>query len=290
MTRSVVIGTALPAEAAETTGSETVEVGEWVSTDTESGSRWGNWLPRKQETVNLGVGLAPLPRKLVARIQAGDYVEFGEFPPVAGQEPLDEDLEERVRPGDRRRRSREVPSILFWMSCFTLYKRAVLIEEPNRGAELDAYGESVLDAARSYRWEFVRNYDQKFRAAAVGDTSRSWAYLDTSLFTKEVTCPHAAYVAANARPAAGLDRQPARKRSKPGMEPRGRGGEVEADVCRRFNWQDGQCSFADRCKYRHICSRSRGQHPVGRCSGQRQDWGVGAGGTTPTGPVRGPGN
>ena len=123
MTQSVVIGTALPAEAAEMTGSETVKVGEWVSTDTESGSRWGNQLPRKQETVNLGVGLAPLPRKLVARIQAGDYVEFGEFPlvaGVAGQEPLDEDLEERVRPGDRRRRSREVPSILFWMSCFTL--------------------------------------------------------------------------------------------------------------------------------------------------------------------------
>ena len=178
MTRSVVIGTALPAEAAETTGSETVEVGEWVSTDTKSGSQWGNRLPRKQETVNLGVGLAPLPKKLVARIQARDYVDFGEFPPVAGvagQEPLDEDLEEWVRPGDRRRRPREVPSILFWMSCFTLYKRAVLIEEPNRGAELDAYGESVLDAARSYRWEFVRNYDQKFRAAAVGDTSRSWA-------------------------------------------------------------------------------------------------------------------
>ena len=76
-----------------------------MSTDTESGSRWDSRLPRKQETVNLGVGLAPLPRKLVAHIQAGDYVDFGEFPPVAGvagQEPLNEDLEERVRPGDRR--------------------------------------------------------------------------------------------------------------------------------------------------------------------------------------------
>ena len=116
------------------------------------------------------------------------------------------------------------------MSCFTLYKRAVLIEEPNRGAELDAYGESVLDAARSYRWELVRNYE-KVPGSSGGDTFRFWAYLDTSLFTKEVTCPHAAYMAANARPAAGLDRQPARKMSKPGsanMEPRGRGGEVEA--------------------------------------------------------------
>ena len=74
------------------------------------------------------MGLAPLPRKLVARIQAGDYVDFSEIPTVAGvagQEPLDEDLEERVQPGDRRRRPREVPSILFWMSCFTLESETV---------------------------------------------------------------------------------------------------------------------------------------------------------------------
>ena len=43
----------------------------------------------------------------------------------------------------------------------------------------------------------MRNYDKKFRAAAVGDTDKSWAVLDVSLFTKEVTSPHAAFVAAN---------------------------------------------------------------------------------------------
>ena len=49
--------------------------------------------------MNLGVWLAPLLRKLLARIKVGDYVDFGKFPPVAGvagQEPLDKDLEERV--------------------------------------------------------------------------------------------------------------------------------------------------------------------------------------------------
>ena len=91
----------------------------------------------------------------------------------------------------------------------------VLIEEPNRGTEWDAYSERVLDAATSYRWEFVRNNVKKFQAAAVGDTSRSWAYLDTSLFTKQVTCPHATYEAANARPAAGwTDSQLARGASQ----------------------------------------------------------------------------
>ena len=254
MTQSVVIGTALPAEAAETTGSETVEVGEWVSTDTESGSRWGSRLPRKQEMVNWGWGWPHSPESWWPASRWGIMwisVIFHQWLEWRGMNHWT-----RTWSNGYDRGTGEGNQGRYQASCF----------------ELDAYGESVLDVARSYRWEFVRNYDKKFRAAAVGDTSRSWAYLDTSLFTKELTCPHAAYVAANARPAAGLDRQPARKRSKPGsanMEPRGRGSEVEADVCRRFNWQDGQCSFGDRCKYRHICSRCRGQHPVGRCSGQR---------------------
>jgi len=88
------------------------------------------------------------------------------------------------------------------MSCFTLYKRVLLMEEPNRVAELDAYGESILYVTRSYRCEFVRNYDRKFRAASVANTFRSWAYLDTLLFTKKVTCPHTSYVMANTRPVA----------------------------------------------------------------------------------------
>jgi len=99
-----------------------------------------------------------------------------------------------------------------------------------------------LDAACSWQWEFIRNFDRKFQAAAVGNTSRSWAYLHTLLFTKEVICPPAAYVVANTRPAVrldrhlavGLDRPPAHERSKPesaNMESRGRGGEVQVNVC-----------------------------------------------------------
>ena len=250
------------------------EVAAWTRTH-------GARASRRQETVNLGVGLAPLPRKLVERIQAGDFVEFGDFPLVAGnasQDSRNDELVDRllsIGTGERRKPHKEVPNVLLWISCFTLFRRALLLTEPNRGAELDAYGESILEAARSYQWEFVRNYDKKFRAAAVGDMDKSWAVLDVSLFTKEVTSPHAAFVAANPRASAGLERGNARKRSRPAgayQEPLARVGDVDPDVCRRYNWQDGRCSFGNKCKYRHICSRCRGQHPAPRCNGPRQEW------------------
>ena len=103
--------------------------------------------------------------------------------------------------GGRRRPKKEVPTISLWMSCFILFRRALLMAEPHRGAELDAYAECILDAARANRWEFVRIYDRKFRQAAVGDQTRSWAVLDPSLFTKEVTGPQATFLASTRAPA-----------------------------------------------------------------------------------------
>ena len=35
--------------------------------------------------VSLGTGLPPLPKKLVERIQANEYVDFAELPPARGK-------------------------------------------------------------------------------------------------------------------------------------------------------------------------------------------------------------
>ena len=58
MNRSVVT---VDLVASEMTWSETTEVGDWVSTDTESGSRWGSRLSRKQGDSELGGVVGPTP-------------------------------------------------------------------------------------------------------------------------------------------------------------------------------------------------------------------------------------
>ena len=75
--------------------------------------------------------------------------------------------------GDRRKPQRKVWKVLLCISCFTLFRWALLLTKPNRGGELDAYGESIQDAARLYHLDFVQNYDKKFRATAVGNTEKS---------------------------------------------------------------------------------------------------------------------
>ena len=130
-------------------------------------------------------------------------MEFGESPVVAGntsQESCNDELVDRllsIWTGGRRNCQRKVSNVLLWSSSFTLFRRALMLTKPNRGAQLDAYGESIQDEARSHQWVFVQNYDTKFRAAAVGGTENSWAMLDVSLLTKKVTSPHVVFVAAN---------------------------------------------------------------------------------------------
>ena len=119
------------------------------------GNREGSWLrdamgslanlgaqkvrePRKAEMVHLGEGLMPLPRRTVERIQAGEFVEFAEFPVLddgSRVEQVEQELGDRVvilQAPERKRNRRQVPDASLWGSCYTLYERTVLRAEPDR--------------------------------------------------------------------------------------------------------------------------------------------------------------
>ena len=54
---------------------------------TERLSDLGERRPReakRPESVQMGEGLMPMPRRLVERIQAGEFMEFAEFPVMGG--------------------------------------------------------------------------------------------------------------------------------------------------------------------------------------------------------------
>ena len=114
----------------------------------------------------------------------------------------EQDLGDRVlvvQAPDRWRTRREVPDASMWGSCFTLFERAALLVDPARGPELSAYRETIQRAARTHQWDFVRRNFRQFRQSAVGDASRSWAKLDSTLFMQELAGPQAAYLASGFR-------------------------------------------------------------------------------------------
>lgn len=91
----------------------------------------------------LGPGLAPIPRKTVDRIRAGEYVDFSEFPPTRGKAgPVPQSLEGQVivvQAADLLQSRKVIPDIATWSQCFALYVAAVASHQPERVADLMAY-------------------------------------------------------------------------------------------------------------------------------------------------------
>ena len=236
---------------------------------------------RKPDSIQMGEGLMPMPRRLVEKIQAGEFVEFAEFPVVEGGsrsiDLAEQDMGDKVvvlQAPEQRRNRKEVPDASLWGSCFTLYERAVLMGEPDRGPELSAYREQIQKAARSYQWELVIKYDKQFRKAAAVDRRKCWARVDASLFMQELAGPQATQLAMGARgPRGPLENSSTRKRARGdysgGHDGTGRKG--AGGACHIWNWQDGHCPYGGRCKFAHMCAKCGGPHPGARCGGSQLD-------------------
>ena len=133
----------------------------------------------------------------------GGVCGFADYPVIDGgvraMDQAEEDLGDQilvVQGPDRRRSKREVPDTSMWGSCFTLFKRAVLLADP---PQLSAYRETIQKSARTHQCDFVLRYDRQFRKAAAWDRSRFWARVDSSLFMQELAGPQAAYLASGIR-------------------------------------------------------------------------------------------
>ena len=193
----------------------------------------------------------------------GEYVEFADFPVIDGgaraMDQAEQDLGDRilvVQAPDKRRSKREVPDASMWGSCFTLFEKAILMADPERGPELSAYRETIQKAARTHQWDFVLRYDRQFRKAAAGDRSRSWARVDSSLFMQELAGPQAAYLASGVRvPPGGL------KRQLPGKEVERLGPEDTREAWKERSGQESATGLTGRMGYTSLApDASLGMH------------------------------
>ncbi len=88
----------------------------------------------KPDKVYLVKGLPQLPRKMVDKIQRGEFVEFADFTVFDGGHREGEWSAERSEKDElsparqvgepKRKGPREVPDVSWWGTCFTLYERA----------------------------------------------------------------------------------------------------------------------------------------------------------------------
>ena len=91
--------------------------------------------------VAMGSGLAAIPKKLVAKILANEYINFAELPPAKGKgRPMPQSLEGQiivVQAADLLQTRKIIPDFATWVQCFSLYAATLASKFPERIQELN---------------------------------------------------------------------------------------------------------------------------------------------------------
>ena len=138
--------------------------------------------------VPAGTGLAALPKKLVDKMVAGEYVDFAELPPAKGKaRAVPQALEGQVlvvQAADLMQSRKIIPDLATWVQCYALYVAAIAPHKPERVPELMAYQGAIAKASLKYKWPSWIVYDQNFRQEVANNPSQSWARVDPSMYAQ----------------------------------------------------------------------------------------------------------
>ena len=110
--------------------------------------------------VTIGAGHPPVTSKLVAKIEAGEFVDMAELllhrwgvtKSLTGNEP------------SRAPKPRQctVITILEWVQCFSIYLAVIVKKQPQRIPDLLAYQTLIIDSQLEHQGEAWTRYDRRF--------------------------------------------------------------------------------------------------------------------------------
>ena len=232
--------------------------------------------------LTIGVGLPALPKKLIARVHANEYIDFAELPPAKGKaRPMPPSLEGQVivvQAAELMQARKIIPDLATWIQCFAIYAATLSSKYPARMPELMAYQTIIAKASQRYRWPSWIVYDQNFRQEAAGNPHQSWARVDPSIYAQCFTGQ--AISAENwCVRCQCLDHTtsscPYRPRKKQWTGTAGSNStsiqsRQEQQICIKYNKFNGDCKFGKECRYLHVCSACRESHPISRCTAGRE--------------------
>ena len=229
----------------------------------------------QQLLVQLGAGLPALPKRLVERVQANEYVEFMEFPPARGKaKPVNQDVGGHIvvlQAAELMNTRKIIPDLGTWMQCFAIYTAIILQDHPERAAELMAYQSIIAKASSRYKWPSWVIYDSSFQQEMSGITGASWAKVDPSIYSLCVTgqasaaenwCPNC-HTVEHTQQTCPIGPRKRQRTSTWSSTPQSAG--KSSEVCRRYNRFAGDCKFGRDCRYKHACSACGDPHPISKC-------------------------
>ena len=133
-------------------------------------------LSHPTSSVTLVAGLPPVPSRLVAKIESGEFIDMGELLPDQVGTSRPEDLG-KVLP-----KHCTVAGILEWIKCFNVYMAVISRKEPGRIPDLLAYETLIIEAHMEYSGNAWLGYNRRFCQCAATDATKNWAIIDPTLW------------------------------------------------------------------------------------------------------------
>ena len=213
---------------------------------------------------------ARLPKKLVTRIQALDFIEMNEMLQESWI-PKAQDVSLVLRRPSRRA---PITDILAWTECFALMAAVLAEKFPDKAPQLFGYLRRIVHAARNFQGSAWVAYDRLYRRQALARHSLDWAQEDSALYNEAFVgharaitrCRHCLSEFHTSESCPEFQQQwgpwppeYAMSTVPPRFYPPG----PHQEACRKFN--ENRC-FLRRCRYLHVCSICSQPHPASFCA------------------------
>ena len=229
----------------------------------------------------VGAALPVVPAKLVRKILTGEFIDMSDL--------LKDNME-----SERRRRGtdnsgtpsagttsrREVPDILSWLHCFSLYAAVICDKYPQKARELWAYQAMMIAENRRCGGRGWLLYDTAFRQQVWSIEKTDFSQLNQALYSttflayggKGQFCSRC-LASDHTQDDCALHPTPMVPWVR--LKDQARGGRREDrhhHETRRnwkgpcYAWNDGRCT-APYCRFEHVCSRCGGDHKRRVCKG-----------------------
>ena len=211
----------------------------------------------------LSEALPVMPAKLVKRILRGEYVDMAELL-IDNMEVERRRAVSEAEEGRARINQHEVPDMLSWLQCFSLYAAVVGSKFPEKVQDLWAYQATIIAEHRRCGGRGWCLYNAGFQQQIVSIESAEFGKLNQALYAMAYGsvgqfCDSCLQTHA-LNPARVVQvvrlREPSREHREGG-----RTGEHSTKRRRRwacYAWND-RCSSSN-CRFDHVCSRFHGEH------------------------------
>ena len=125
---------------------------------------------------------------MVARIQAGDFVDRAELlPDRMGITATPMFLNKRDEKQTVKSRRRQVTTITEWVQCFSIYVAVRAAKQPEKIQDLMGYQALIVEACTEYGSDAWLGYDRRFRQMAAASPDTPWARIDPTLWNMAFT-------------------------------------------------------------------------------------------------------